>query len=83
MAVLGYLLLAFGLLVYVYGEVRFLVVAYRLSLWWFFGCLFVPLVSEVFLVLHLRAAIKPFAIALLGFLLVILSCWISGNLSPG
>ncbi len=38
-------LLALGLIVGLYGEVRFLVVTYNRNLWWFFGCLFAPLVG--------------------------------------
>jgi hypothetical protein len=53
----------------IYGEVRFLVVAWNRNLWWFFGCLFVPLVAWVFLFLNLRATLKPFALSLLGLLL--------------
>jgi hypothetical protein len=36
MVALGYALLALGFIVGLYGEIRFLVVAYNRNLWWFF-----------------------------------------------
>jgi hypothetical protein len=83
MVPVGYILLALGLIVGIYGEVRFLVVAYNRNLWWFFGCLFVPLASEVFLVLNLKATIKPFSLSVLGLLVAALSGWMSGVHWPG
>ncbi len=82
MVVLGYILLAVGLIVGLYGEVRFLVVAYNRDLWWFFGCVLVALVSWVFLFLNLKATIKPFGLSLLGFLLAGLGCWMAGVAWP-
>ena len=78
MVTLGYVLLAFGLIVAFYGDVRFLVVAYNQSLWWFFGCLFVPLVGWVFLFLNLKSTIKPFGLSLLGFILAGVGVWLAG-----
>ena len=82
MALLGYILLVAGFMVGIYGEVRFLVVAYNRNLWWFFGCLFVPLVAWVFLCLNLKATIKPFGVSLLGLVLAGLGCWMSGGIWP-
>ena len=82
MVPLGCILLAVGLIIGVYGEVRFLVVAYNRNLWWFFGCLLVPLVAWVFLCLHLKASLKPFVLSLLGLLLAGLGCWMAGVVWP-
>ena len=82
MVTLGCIVLAIGLIVGIYGEVRFLVVAYDRSLWWFFGCLFVPLVALVFLFLNLKATIKPFSLSLLGLLLAGLGCWMADVVWP-
>jgi len=82
MVALGYVLLTIGVILSIYGEVRFLVVAYNRSLWWFFGCLFVPLVALVFLCLNLKATIKPFSLALLGLLLAGLGCWMADVVWP-
>jgi len=82
MTPLGYVLLVVGLIVSLYGEVRFLAVAYNRNLWWFFGCLFVPLVAWVFLLLNLKATIKPFGLSLLGLVVAGLGCWMSGVVWP-
>ena len=82
MALLSYILLVAGFMVGIYGEVRFLVVAYNRNLWWFFGCLFVPLVAWVFLCLNLKATIKPFGVSLLGLVVAGLGCWMSGVIWP-
>ncbi len=82
MVPLGYILLAVGLIIGLYGEVRFLVVAYNRNLWWFLGCLFVPLVSEVFLFLNFKATIRPFGLSVLGFLLAGLGSWMGGVVWP-
>jgi hypothetical protein len=77
MTIMGYILLVSGCIVGLAGEVMFLNVAYRRSLVWFFGCLFVPLVGEVFLLTHWRATWRPFGISLLGMGVAILGAWMS------
>jgi hypothetical protein len=67
MTILGYLLLSLGCLTSMVGEVMFLAIAYRRSLWWFFGCLFIPVVDLIFFFLNLRATAKPFVIFWSGF----------------
>ena len=49
MIALGYILLVVGVIIGIVGEVMFLVVAYKRSLLWFFGCLFIPIVCYDFL----------------------------------
>jgi hypothetical protein len=70
-------LLLVGVVVNLYGELRFLVVADNRNLWWFFGCLFVPFVSLFFVLLNLRLTLKPFALSCLGFLVTGLGCWLA------
>jgi hypothetical protein len=65
--IVGYILLVIGCIVGLAGDVMFLNAAYRRSLAWLFGCLFVPFVGEVFLLTHWRAAWRPYVISLLGF----------------
>ncbi len=69
MIVAGQILLAMGLVVALIGNVVFLKVAFRRSLWWFFGCLFIPLLDIVFLFWNWKATAKPFGIGLLGLIL--------------
>jgi hypothetical protein len=75
---LGYILLIVGLIVAIYGQIRFLVLVYNRNLWWFLGSLVAPPVAWVFLFLDLKATIKPFGLSLLGLLVAGLSCWMSG-----
>ena len=78
MTIIGYILLMAGCLAGLAGEVMFLNVAYRRNLAWFFGCLFVPLVSEVFLLTHWRAAWKPYTLGLAGLAVFCLGIWLKG-----
>jgi hypothetical protein len=77
MAIIGYILLVVGLIASFYWQLRFLVVAYNQSLWWFFGCLFVPLVDLVFLCLHFKATAKPYGLSLLGLLVAFAGDWLA------
>lgn len=75
---LGYILLTLGLIACLYWQVRFLVLAYNQSLWWFFGCLFVPFVDWLFLFLNFKTAVKPFGLSLLGLILAGFGGWAAG-----
>ena len=63
------LLLVGGILSLV-GGIWFLVVAFKKSLLWGLGVIFIPFMGLVFLVLHWRAAGRPFGLSLLGIVLV-------------
>ena len=82
MLALGYALLGVGLIACLYWQVRFLVVAYNRSLWWFFGCLFVPFVDWIFFLLNIKATAKPFGLSLLGMLVACIGGWMAGVTSP-
>jgi hypothetical protein len=70
MTILGFILLSIGSLTSIIGEVMFLVVAYKRSLWWFFGCLFVPFVELLFFFLNLKATVKSFLIFVAGVVMI-------------
>jgi hypothetical protein len=78
MTPLGYALMFLGCSVCLYGQARILVVAYKRNLWWFFGCLFVPLVDWIFFFLNLKATLKPFILSLVGLILAGLGASIAG-----
>jgi hypothetical protein len=82
MVLLGYILLTVGFIGGLYWQVRFLVLAYNQSLWWFFGCLFVPFVDWIFLFLNFKAAVKPFGLSLLGLLVAGLGGYLAGIVWP-
>lgn len=78
MVILGSILFWIGLVIWLAGELRLLVLAYRQSLAWFFGCLFVPFVNWVFFLLNVKQAWKPVALATLGFFVTGVGCWAGG-----
>jgi hypothetical protein len=83
MVVLGYILLFSGVIIGLVGEVMFLAVAYKRSLWWFFGCLFIPIVAWIFLFLNFKVVAKPFGLQILGLALAGLGGWMAGFIWPG
>jgi hypothetical protein len=82
MIAVGYILLALGFILCVIGEVMFLVVVYKRNLFWFFGCLFLPIVCWIFFFLNMRTTIKPFVIQLAGLLLAGFGCYCAGIVWP-
>ena len=78
MLIIGFIVFVVGLVTWIAGELRLLVLAYRQSLLWFFGCLFVPFVSWIFFLLNVRQAWKSVAMATGGFLLAGLGYWAGG-----
>jgi hypothetical protein len=70
MIVFGYILLCLGIIIYLFGAVRFLAIAYRHNIWWFLGCFFIPIVSLIFFLLNIRATAKPFCFQICGILLM-------------
>jgi hypothetical protein len=78
MVPIGYTLLVIGFIFCFYWQIRFLVAAYNQSLWWFFGCLFVPFGDWIFLFVHFKIARKPFGLSLLGLILLGVGGWMAG-----
>jgi len=76
--IVGFIFLIVGCIATIVGDLMFLVIAYKRGLLWFFGCLFVPPVCWLFLLLNIKAAIKPFAIQVIGFLLACLGAYMTG-----
>ena len=75
---IGYTLLVVGFIFCFYWQIRFLVAAYNQSVWWFFGCLFIPLVDWIFLFVHFESARKPFCLSLLGLIVAGVGSWMAG-----
>ena len=78
MIIAGYIILVLGAVASIVGEVMFLTVAFKRSLWWFFGCLFMPLVCFVFFFLNIKATLKPFAMAWLGAVVAFYGAYMAG-----
>ena len=60
-----------GLIVFVIGGILFLVEAFKTSLLWGFGCVFLTPVTIFYLVFHWATAKKPFAIQMVGLLVLL------------
>ena len=71
MATLGMIIWGIGGLVALIGGIWFLVVAFRQTIWWGLGCLFIPFVSIIFLIIHWSDAAKPFFVSLLGVVMMV------------
>ncbi len=59
MLIAGYILIILGGIIFAYWWVHLLGLAYRCGGGWFLGCLFVPIIWIVFVLLNLRTAAKP------------------------
>ncbi|MBT3375143.1 MAG: hypothetical protein HN742_31005 [Lentisphaerae bacterium] len=76
---MGTLLMTVGGVVSLVGGVMFLITAFRESVLWGLGCIFLSPVSLIFLFLHWRDAKKPFLIHFAGVLLVFAGIWLNGS----
>jgi thiol:disulfide interchange protein len=63
---MGSFLSAIGVAILVVGNIWFVINAFRVSILWGLGCLFLPFVSLFFLITNWDAARRPFWTALLG-----------------
>lgn len=82
MITIGYILLDVGIIVSLVGELMFLVVAYKRSLLWFLGCLFIPIVCWIFFFLNMKTTAKPFILQVMGLLLAGLGSYMAGIIWP-
>jgi len=72
LAIAGYVLTVIGALIALVGGIMLLVAAFRASIWWGLGSLFVPFVSLIFLITHWATARRPFLISLGGTVLMMI-----------
>jgi hypothetical protein len=74
---MGDLFILLGIIIFVIGGLWFLVAAFRASIWRGLACLFLPIVSLFFLIVHWSEARKPFFIQLAGFMVMVVGTIIS------
>jgi len=70
---LGVIVLVVGSILCVIGVAWFAIVAFRESVLWGLGCLFLPVVSLIFLIAHWRVAAKPFGVSCLGQVIIVVA----------
>ena len=76
---MGTALIIAGILISTVGGLMFVIAAFRVSVLWGLGCLLVPLISLVFLILHWREAKKPFFVELAGVPFAVLGLLLGGG----
>ena len=69
MEYLGYALIAIGVILGLVYTIQLIILAFRTSIWWGLGFLFVPLVNLIFVFMHWSQAKKPFLMILLAAVL--------------
>jgi len=81
MATVGLVLTFLGVAVMLAGAIWLLVTAFSESILWGLGCLFVPFVSLIFLILHFDKAGKPFGLWLIGLVTMLGGNFLGGGFS--
>jgi hypothetical protein len=76
------ILLVLGIIVSTIGGIWFLVVAFKESVLWGLGCMFVPFVSLIFLISHWSDTAKPFGVSLLGSVIMVVAVMIAPQAGP-
>ncbi len=79
MEAIGLILVVLGGIVAVIGGLWFLLVAFQESVLWGVGCLFVPFVSLIFLIMYWDNAGKPFLVQLAGAVPMVLGIVLMGG----
>jgi hypothetical protein len=77
MVVLGFL--GFGIAFI--GAVLFVISAFRVSILWGLGCLLLPIVTLIFLVLHWQESKNSFFLVMAGFTLMFITGFINGEVT--
>ena len=70
-----YALLILGMILGAVGGIWLLVVAFKESVWWGLGSLFIPFVSLIFVIMHWQVSKKPFLISLAGTILLLVAAY--------
>ncbi len=79
MGVIGIALIALGFVAAIVGGIWLLVLAFRESIWWGLGSIFVPFVSLIFVITHWQVAKRPFLISMGGAVLLIIGSILAGT----
>lgn len=82
MTALGVIVMWVGLILALVGGIAFIIAAFRESLLWGLGVLFLPFVSLVFLILHWQSAKRPFFLQLWGLAFAVLAVVLLGARLP-
>jgi hypothetical protein len=67
-----------GLIISLVGGIWILVNAFKTSIWWGLGSLFVPFVSLIFVIMNWQQNKKPFLISVAGAVVILISVFVMG-----
>ena len=70
-----------GIGIFIFGGIFFLIEAFKTSLLWGLGCLFITPVTFFYLFCHWGNAKKPFLIQIVGFTIVFAGAFLQKSLS--
>jgi hypothetical protein len=79
MAALGTVLMVIGIIIAVIGGMWILVLAFQESVAWGLGCLLVPFVSLIFVIMYWDSAAKAFGLNVLGVILAVAGGGMAGT----
>lgn len=71
MSIVAGLLIAVGAIAAIIGGIWLLVVAFQKSILWGLGCLVIPIVGLIFVVMNWEEAKKPFGLEVLGAIIMV------------
>lgn len=76
MSILIFLL---GVILFLLGSAFFLIAAFSVSIWWFIGCLLLPIIQLAFAIFHWKKARKGFLILVAGIALMLVGAFMTGS----
>jgi uncharacterized membrane protein YhhN len=78
MNILGQLLFFLGLILFFIGGIWFIVVTFQESILWGLACLFLPVVSFIFMIVHWPEAKKPTLLQIASFVMIFVGAFLAG-----
>lgn len=66
-------MIALGVILLLVGNIWILVYAFKASIWWGLGSLFIPFVGLIFVLLNLRDTWKPLLLEIVGFVILFIN----------
>ena len=80
MDVIGTIIIIIGAIVMIVGGIMLLIVAFKESIWWGLGSIFIPFVALIFVIMHWQKSKKAFFIWLAGFVVYIIGMVLGGTM---
>lgn len=76
MEIIAGILIFLGIILAFFSNIWFLVAAFRVGLGWGLACLFLPIVSLFFLIVHWDVAKRPFGYMLLSIVIMVIGIFL-------